>query len=91
VPVTCPIDAFGLAFMLHLPFFIGSVAANEIVTAIVPLIPTYAPVPLIAVTGSVVTNVNEQVVSFSVVGGVLLSDCALSICCVLKKIVPFFS
>ena len=42
------------------------------------------------VTGSVVTKVNEQVVLFSVVGGVLLLFWAASTCFVLKKIVPFF-
>jgi hypothetical protein len=40
--------------------------------------------------GSVVTNVNEQVVLFSVVGGVLSLFWAASICLVSKKIVPFF-
>ena len=59
-------------------------------TFIVPVIPAYAFVPLIAVTGSVTTNVAEQVVALAVVGGALLLFSAASIFCVLKKIVPFF-
>jgi hypothetical protein len=61
------------------------------VTFSVPVIPTYALVPLMAVAGSVTTNVAEHVVLFSVVGGVLLLASAASIFCVLKKIVPFFN
>ena len=75
--------------MLHLPLSSGRTKANEIVTFIVPVIPAYALVPLIAVAGSVTTNVAEHVVAFTVVGGALLLFSAASIFCVLKKIVPF--
>jgi hypothetical protein len=32
-------SAIGLAFILHVPFFVGSTRANEIVTLTEPLIP----------------------------------------------------
>jgi len=48
-----------LLFMLHLPLSSGTVKAYEIVTFIVPVIPAYALVPLIAVAGSVTWGVDH--------------------------------
>ena len=80
-----PYWAIGLAFMLHVPFFIGPTIANEIVTFMEPLMPAYALVPLTTGTGSVMTKVAEQVVEFIEVGGVLLLFTSLPSWVVLSK------
>ena len=77
-------------FVLHFPSVNGRTMANVTVMFTVPLIPAYPFVPLTTGTGSVTTNVPEQVVELNVVGGVLLLLRSLLSWVPFKRMLPFF-